>query len=743
MRFLQEENQAQINQYNEIISEKASVLKSKGKIFVGKFLNFKDGVAIFKVFISNNMPSKNSFWVASCFSGEMGKHKNWGDYSWADLREKYQIDYSDAFCAWLSKSDNPEFALVGVKGITISFANLLEKYKPIIAFGPQLPPTQYLLNLYNLVKQENALAKRVLYFELSEPKCWNPLVIKSADNLTSVVLKDLDNNDFVAIQGPPGTGKTYKIAQLIADLLSDNKSVLVTALTNQALKEIAKKDSLKQYVDKGCVCKTSLTMDELKEVPNLRANEDNSCNATNGNLSLATFYLSSGWADNIGDDRPFDYVIMDEASQAVLPMMAASLLLGKKVIWIGDQAQLSPIVVLNEDFRTEKGYTEMINGFETICNHIQCSKYKLCETFRLTERAAGFTGIFYDDELKSVSEYNSVNTSIPELHNGGGPSLKLLDFKVGDVAPTVAFEYVFDLTSRLLKEQPKAEIAILCKFKEFVQEAQRYFVRTMDSIDMPPNVRISTVDSIQGLTVDYTLFVIPDYMLRRSLEEEFFNVATSRARYSTVIVSFDKLLKNHMSQKIRRFILKINEGKVAAFNDTETLVQKIASGNIGVTVLGKINLPEKHFKEIVEDKENVFVIDTNVFVKCPSIISKIGKYKVVIPTTVLEELDHLKMKPEIDKKALSEAAKNINLAFQKQYSYMESGDSSLLPIGFDRKKADCLILSVALKYKNEGKNAILLTSDQLLQSKALGLEITVISLSDFLKERKYMSSQKQ
>ena len=73
--------------------------------------------------------------------------------------------------------------------------------------------------------------------------------------------------------------------------------------------------------------------------------------------------------------------------------------------------------------------------------------------------------------------------------------------------------------------------------------------------------------------------------------------------------------------------------------------------------MGKSICLKKHLKEIVADKENIFIIDTNVFVKCPTIISKVGKYKVVIPTTVLEELDRLKLKQSIDKKALSDAVK--------------------------------------------------------------------------------------
>lgn len=96
------------------------------------------------------------------------------------------------------------------------------------------------------------------------------------------------------------------------------------------------------------------------------------------------------------------------------------------------------------------------------------------------------------------------------------------------------------------------------------------------------------------------------------------------------------------------------------------------------------------------------------------------------------ELDKLKLKNNIDKNALNTAARNINLAFTKQFSKMEDADISLLPVGFDKNNPDCQILSVALKYK--GENPIILTSDNILQTRAKGLGITTISLTDFLRQ---------
>ena len=104
----------------------------------------------------------------------------------------------------------------------------------------------------------------------------------------------------------------------------------------------------------------------------------------------------------------------------------------------------------------------------------------------------------------------------------------------------------------------------------------------------------------------------------------------------------------------------------------------------------------------------------------------------LIPAKVLEELDKLKLKNNIDKNALNTAAKNINIAFTKQFSKMEEADISLLPVGFDKNNPDCQILSVALKYK--GENPIILTSDNILQTRANGLGITTISLTDFLRQ---------
>ena len=734
VRFLCTELEAQEKSYEQIVKTKATVLKDNGEVFVGMFQRINEaGFAIFKVRNSENMPRKNSFWSAVYLNGEMGKFRNWGNLSWNKLREDYQRDFSDCLCAWISKSDDDAFCLVGIKNLTIQFTELLEQGKTIIAFGPKDPPLQYLLNLIQIVKDEqNQETKPILDFAESSNQ-WNPRKIEAKEDLVSIILNNHSNEKCVVVQGPPGTGKTTRMAQLAARLLKENKSVLVTALTNQALIELAKKDRLQEYIEKGRVSKTSLTVDEKREQPHLQEIKENKCNASSGFLSLATFYLSSGWAVDISD-IPFDYVIMDEASQALLPMIAASMKLGRKVVLIGDQKQLPPIVLTNEDLINRFNWSDIIKGFQTICSYFSFNSFMLSDTYRMTARGAECTGAFYNNGLRSVSEIQEVVTSIADLDPKGGAVIKELEMKVGDKSPQNAFEYIYSLTKRILLENSKAEIAILSKFRETTRQLQKYFTLQWEGKDYPDNIKIDTIDRVQGLTVHFCFFLIPNASIRYSLEPELFNVATSRAMNNTIIVLPTTIYKELIPEEVKNYLIKAKQGCETSVSSPQKV---ISSGNVQVKVIDKIDLSifetpkQKSVKSSI--KRNIYIIDTNVFVNCPDIISKIDdKYLVVLSAKVIDELDRLKIKLSSDEKRNVETAlRYINKAMDKSNVRMELSDLSLLPNDFDKRSPDNNILTVALKFKQD--NPILLTSDNGLQVKAKGLNMKTISLKEFLK----------
>lgn len=719
--FLSTEIETQVRSYEQIVNTKAMVLKDRGDVFVGMFIKINEqGFAIFKVRESDKMPRKNSFWTAVYYIDPMSRFRQWGDLSWLEIREKYQKDFSDAYCCWLSKSEDEGFCLVGFKNITVEFANLLTP-NTIVAFGPNDPPLQYLKNL--LTYTESASADHILDAELNT-YMWKPTPIEANENSNKLLLEQLDDSCHLIIQGPPGTGKTYRMANLAKHLLDENKSVLVTALTNQALMELAAKEALEDYIKRGRVSKTSLTIDEARQL-NLQKVNENKCNPIKGELTLASFYVSSGWPS---DESAFDYVIMDEASQALYPMIAVSFKLGKKVVWVGDQKQLPPIVLTNEDIINGNNWKDIVNGFNTLCNSTDYKSFLLKDTFRLTKRGAECTGVFYDNLLHSVSEYQTTPTNISWINHQGGPMMEYVALPLGEKAPEVAIHVILSKVKDILATSSKASIAVLCKFKDSIRALQKAFVLGLSVKELPDNIKIETVDRVQGLTIDYCFFLIPNVSTRYSLQSELFNVATSRARYNTIIVADKLLLKENMSEDVRKYLLKSSNNSFVSFAKT------ISAGSITLTVKDKIDLSkfEKKRAELVNGKENIYIIDTNVFVNCPDIISKIGKkYKIIIPSTVLEELDKLKIKEGIDKITLSKAAKNISMAFTQQYSCMEDANVSLLPNGFDRKNPDCKILSVALKHSEE--NPILLTSDNMLAARAKGLGITTITLKDFLR----------
>lgn len=157
-------------------------------------------------------------------------------------------------------------------------------------------------------------------------------------------------------------------------------------------------------------------------------------------------------------------------------------------------------------------------------------------------------------------------------------------------------------------------------------------------------------------------------------------------------------------------------------------------------IVGKIDLSQFNTKKkklnavLSSTKENIFIIDTNVFVEAPLVISKIEKrFRIVLSAKVIDELDKLKVSFSDNNKRsmVGTALKQINEAMDKRNNIsMELADLSLLPPEFDKKSPDNMILSLALKFSKA--NPIILTSDNGLQVKAKGMNISVISLKDFL-----------
>lgn len=85
------------------------------------------------------------------------------------------------------------------------------------------------------------------------------LLVNEANHEQLEIVKRLERSGSVVVQGPPGTGKTHTISNLIGHLLSQGKSILVTAHTVKALRVLRDKvpDMLKP------LCVSVLGSDQL------------------------------------------------------------------------------------------------------------------------------------------------------------------------------------------------------------------------------------------------------------------------------------------------------------------------------------------------------------------------------------------------------------------------------------------------------------------------------------------------
>lgn len=248
--------------------------------------------------------------------------------------------------------------------------------------------------------------------------------------------------------------------------------------------------------------------------------------------------------------------------------------------------------------------------------------------------------------------------------------------------------------------------------------ARNNFVKLIGSIRKDSKLLINN-DSYCPFTKDY-LKVEDAYHLKNNLIKE--QVKQSGNPFDTLI--------NIRKATEAEPILNIEK----SHDDSD--VYKIETSKLNVKIVGKIDLSqiEKRKKEIKTNKKISYIVDTNVFVEYPNIIAKINRTcNIILSAKVIDELDNLKNKLlDDDKKNVQRALKLINENMEKRKIIMETADLKLLPEDFNTKSPDNFILSVALKFKDS--QPILLTSDNGLQVKAKGMNITTVTLKEFLKQ---------
>ena len=240
------------------------------------------------------------------------------------------------------------------------------------------------------------------------------------------------------------------------------------SLSNKSLVEVSEKEIFTEKLKQKRIKKTNLNTNEQKQVPNLVNSKDVS--SENAVLLLSTYYKMSSEAAKLPKGPVFDYIILEEASQTFLGTIAACRLLARKLIIIGDPKQLPPVINQKNPENISKSIVVLTNSLEMFASNVVCPKYRLVSTYRLTDRAAKQTGIFYENSLVSKSDIRSGSpflNNLPSCFNSnGGTSITYFDFKNNKLS---TLRFVLDISQELVNKDKNCKIAILSPFRDSVK----------------------------------------------------------------------------------------------------------------------------------------------------------------------------------------------------------------------------------------------------------------------------------
>lgn len=282
----------------------------------------------------------------------------------------------------------------------------------------------------------------------------------------------------------------------------------------------------------------------------------------NGELFCSTNYvLSQAYnSDSIIEVGlpTYDLMIIEEASQAFLASILAFKKLGRKCLIVGDPMQLPPIISNpRKALYNAWNANTQIEGLKAYALGTDVKSYRITTTFRLTKASAELTGIFYSNRFQSVQKHpldfrRCSSNLFPE---GGGVIYHYTQDYTNGIVSGSGLHIVSQVVDEFTSNYPNRSLAIISPFNDTVKQLQKTFL-TESSLD---DFTIETIDRIQGMTVDYAILYIPGRNPGFALDERRFNVATSRSRSTTLIISDIPLTNLHsISPRVAAFIKSVN-----------------------------------------------------------------------------------------------------------------------------------------------------------------------------------------
>ena len=254
----------------------------------------------------------------------------------------------------------------------------------------------------------------------------------------------------------------------------------------------------------------------------------------------------------------FDWVIIDEAGRATPPEILVPMVLGKRIVLVGDHKQLPPIIDrdLNESKLEElniKKYELEESLFEYIAKNIgeEC-KQMLSKQYRMSPGIGNLIGdVFYDKELESGLTFSDRNHGLELWENKSVVWLSTskhknkLEKKIGTTyinkcEVDVIFKTLKEIDKECIKKNITKEVGIIAGYQAQKSSIKKEYESQYKSMFKKITVEINTVDAFQGRETDIILYSIvrsnKDGNIGFLRDMRRLNVALSRARELLILV---------------------------------------------------------------------------------------------------------------------------------------------------------------------------------------------------------------
>ena len=152
----------------------------------------------------------------------------------------------------IEEEENNAKRQVKLEKVTITYqsAIILTK-RPSVTAGvlheltqiAEKPSGVYRETSLSIINEEYAQSKEksVPMKDMNKITDFYPITPLSLSDSQLQVIKNIDNNKFIAVQGPPGTGKSQTIVNLVAHLVANGKTVLVASRMDKAVDVVAER----------------------------------------------------------------------------------------------------------------------------------------------------------------------------------------------------------------------------------------------------------------------------------------------------------------------------------------------------------------------------------------------------------------------------------------------------------------------------------------------------------------------